>query len=265
MHKSNILRAALAGLFLSLISEATASTIQLSKQSSSSGWNSVFDGGGYQLVSNISNRPGITAAAGGFRLTDGTNDYVLWCLDIGNNLQLPWDYTATDAPWSTGLIEQARLDNITALFQVGYPIVDLASNDQSAGFQLALWELLYETSGQAFDVGSGAWKASSTSGALSFANDLLASLSGPIRQAYKLTFYEAATAGNRRSQSLVGVTPVPLPAGGALLGGGVMALLFLTRRRRSSLAGRGDLSPEGSPITQSTKAARQEIVPMRTR
>ena len=208
-----------------------ASTVTLYKQKASD----TFNGGGRQWVNNISNRPGITALAGGFRLTDGIEDIIAWCLDVSHNLFLPGIYEITNTPFSdtTGTLSAAQIANIENLFEVNYATLDLSNStsgkNQSAGFQLALWELLYETSGT-WAVTGGSWFANSTTSALNYAAAFLANLDGPITQNYQLTFYESTQNG----QNLVSVTPIPIPAAlGMFLA--AMASLIAWRRQKREL------------------------------
>lgn len=214
------------------VTGASATTVTLDKQVTD-----IFGGGGKRSVSGISNRSG-TFLAGGLRLNDGSQDFIAWCLDVQHNLSLPGVYNITDTPFSatTGSLGATRVANIENLFEVVYPSLDLSNstganggNNQSAGFQMALWELVYETSGS-FDVDSGAWSIGSPSAAKTLANGFLAQLGNPIQQSYRLTFYE--TTGN--GQNLVSVAPVPLPAAASLFVAGLAGFAGLRRRSKAA-------------------------------
>ena len=179
------------------------------------------------------------ASAGGFALQGdlhgtGVENFTAWCLDIATRLRLPSTYTTTDTPFAPGLIGATTLANIERLFETGFATLNMSSNSQSAGFQLALWELLYETSGS-FSLSAGNFNASHSNSAIARANALLAGMTGPVTQAYDLTFLQSddtRTQGGHYSQHLVTVSAVPLPAGGVLLLGALGWLAALRRRTK---------------------------------
>lgn len=226
----------------SILAPTSAFAVTLSLQSPPS----VFNGGGHWGVSDISNRPGVTAQAGGFRLTDGVTDFIMWCLDVSHNLStgIPGPYTITPTPYASSvLLSNTQIAQIDSLFEINYSTLDvtggfgLSTGDtESAGFQMALWELVYETVGS-FDVTSGAWSADSDQDVLDFANGILSTLNTGIHTAaYSLVFYESDEGG----QNLVtvipgepGPPPVPIPAAGWLLGTSVLVLYGIARRRKS--------------------------------
>jgi hypothetical protein len=119
------------------------------------------------------------------------------------------------------------------LFSANSVTVDTAT--KSAAFQVALWEIVYETSGT-LDAAVGAFSATSgTAGLIAQANTYLGNLAG--NSAF-LTFFESD--GNPRSQNLVteGVRPVvpevPLPASGLLLVGALAGAGALAMRRKAA-------------------------------
>ncbi len=217
-------------LAIVLASSATAGAVTLDKQNP----NDTFNGGGKAIVSGISNRAG-SFYAGGFRLTDGTDNFVAWCLDIAHNLSLPSTYDVTTTPFTnanTVQLNNSQLSHIENLFEVNYKTLNLTNsatgNIQSAGFQLALWELVYETSSQ-FNAASGIWYATAPKEAIDAANGFLANLGKAITQNYALTFYQSTGS----SQNLVRVDAIPLPAALPMFATGLGVLGFLARRRRA--------------------------------
>lgn len=224
----NILRGALgATAVLSCLAVAAPSeAVTLTKQNAAD----TFDGGGRLSVTLKGGPRDVSALAGGFRVTDGAENFIAWCLDIATNLSLPSDYSTTSTPFlaSIGAFSATVTSNIQKLFDTSYSTLDLDSNKQSGAFQLALWEILYETSGT-FDLTAGTFYQSRTGTAQDhaegLANSFLTGLNGPVTQRYRLTFWESDAGDNeQRSQNLVSVEPVPLPAAAWMLIAGVGAL-----------------------------------------
>ncbi len=218
-----------AVLTVVLASSASAAPVTLSKQNPGD----TFNGGGKAVVSGISNRAG-SFYAGGFRITDGTDNFVAWCLDIAHNLSLPSTYDVTTTPFTnanTVLLNSTQLSRIENLFEVNYKTLDISNtatgNIQSAGFQLALWELVYETNPE-LNAASGIWYATAPAAAIAAANGFLANLGNAITQNYALTFYQSTGS----SQNLVRVDAIPLPAALPMLATGLGLLGYLARRRR---------------------------------
>jgi hypothetical protein len=97
--------------------------------------------------------------------------------------------------------------------------------DQSAAFQIALWDIAFNNglATSTFTATANGTNAATVNGLVS---TYLGNLSGPISE--QLTFLQDPL---NNSQNLVTFTPVPLPAAGWLLLSGISALLVLGRRR----------------------------------
>lgn len=180
-------------------------------------------------------------AAGGFAASGnlhgmGVANFTAWCLDIVTSMKTSSDYITTTTPFQS-LLSPSRMTNILRLFDTGFKTLNLANGADSGGFQLALWELMYENA-PTFDLTSGNFTASSA-GALAKAQSLLAGLTGPVTQSYALTWLQSDDPrgqGNHYSQNLVTASPVPLPAGGLLLVTALAGLAALRRRPARLLA-----------------------------
>ena len=158
-------------------------------------------------------------------------DFLAWCLDLQYALDVntPSPYSITDTPFSNsyGLYagERAR---VQAVFDANYGTLDAGDADQAAGFQLALWEVLYD---EDFNLSTGKFRATAESGILGFADGFLSAADGyGDGRKFKLTFFES-TADPQR-QNLVAASPVPLPASALLLLGGLGGLGGLSALRR---------------------------------
>ncbi len=188
--------------------------------------------------------PSNNVLAGGFNVKVGTDQFIAWCLDILDIISLPSLYSVNNVnPFSTGgnngpLLNPTQRNHIQALFDSGYKtflnaISGGANNSQSAGFQLALWEIVNETAGS-YSLTDGNFtaannnndrKAANTAANLYLAN--MAAYKGP--KVFNVTYLQAATANN---QNLVTVSPVPLPAAGLLLLAGIGGLVAARKLRR---------------------------------
>lgn len=187
---------------------------------------------------NVSGTP--TVSAGGFSVKDASDRFIAWCLDTLKNLELGTEYTLNNLnPFTTGpSLSTQQKDDIQDLFNFGYDTflgsidpddngVGSANNNQSAGFQVALWEIVNETGGT-YDAGVGnptTGFRTTDSTIAGIANDYLA-LIDPLSSTYtgiignnglgyRVSYLEST--GDPTRQNLVTVSPVPLPAAGVLM------------------------------------------------
>ena len=160
-------------------------------------------------------------------LGDANGRFVAWCLDLSQWLS-GGNFDITTSPFSnTFTINIARVQSV---FDANYASLTLSNATQAAGFQVALWNAIYDgdwlAGSGAFAVAAGGVQAQAD------AYLLAASLfSGP--STYDLTFLENTDPNLRIGQNLVTATPVPVPAAGLLL---LAALggLGLVRRRKTA-------------------------------
>ena len=231
--------AVLAGVTaLSLMAPAAlATTVSLTYQGASAG----ADAKSVTIIAVPVAYPGAgdwprSVGAYGFNMLDGSGvlgSFVAWCLDLGSFLAKAGDggqdYTITSDPFSNSYgLSPAERARIQTVFDANYASVDLANGNQVAGFQLALWEMLYDGDGS---LGTGSFMATASAAITGLANGYLAAAAGwDGGKLYAMTFLESAGATKR--QNLVTVTPaaVPVPAAGGML---LLALGGLAAMRRA--------------------------------
>jgi hypothetical protein len=185
---------------------------------------------------------GTGAGAYGFNMKDVTpsgsilGDFVAWCLDIEHHLGTKGNhaYEITSTPFTNSYgLDAAQKARVQSVFDANYAFVDLASNTQAAGFQVALWNALYDTDASAgtgdFSIygGKQAWLDIVTA-----ADAYLAAAQGFAgKRVWNLTFLQSN--GDPVRQNLVTVAPVPVPAAAGMLLLALGGLAAAGRRRRS--------------------------------
>lgn len=176
-----------------------------------------------------------SVGAFGFTMSDGSGvlgDFVAWCLDLGRFLattaQGAQDYTITATPFSNAFgLDAAERARVQDVFDANYATLDLGNGIQVAGFQLALWDALYDGDGS---LASGLFQASASTAITNAADGFMAAAAAwDDGRRFNMTFLESS--GDPQRQALVTVAPIPLPAGGFLLLTGVGGLVVLRRRK----------------------------------
>lgn len=188
----------------------------------------------------------VTVWAGAFTMTntaDAFDQFLAFCLDITSAIVNPGYYKETDTPFA-GQDISGRIADLQRLFDTGYQIVldaidGVAGNKNvlAAAFQVSAWEILYETGD--YNVSDGAFRISNASAVVTAANGFLNNLGGEASGSWDLTFLQKTDKhGNpaAKGQNLVTAapSPIPLPAAGWLLLGGLAALGTAARRRRAA-------------------------------
>lgn len=165
------------------------------------------------------------------QVSDIAETIVGFCVDPfqwANKTPTIYDRSALDASDFFSGNGVSRLINAQKLYDNAY--AGLSSNEQTAGFHLALWEIFHDD----LNTSTGIIRATngSNAGMLSIANTFLAELNGwRTKNLYDLTFYKS----NRYQDFLVATekpATVPLPAALPLLASGLLG--FSTMRRRKT-------------------------------
>ena len=212
---------------------ASAVTVEVNSQHSSifgdeNGQNRWFVGSSLQVgTQSISN-----AAVGAFRLTAPTMDgsfasFLAFCLEPLKPLHMPNTYTIGSL-FSDQITQDLQALAAGAMHQV-------VDSQSAAAFQMAAWEITTETG--AYDIDDGFFQVTGTSTASNGAellaqgwldNVSLQNWAAPP-SAQQFTILNAPGV----QDLLTNVAPVPIPAAGLLMLGGLAGLGGLSARRRA--------------------------------
>jgi hypothetical protein len=173
--------------------------------------------------------------AGLFHLTgdNGVGDFVAFCVDLAQYLHDPTEYTVQSSWFSSEVVT-----NVDKLFNTvlgGSTIASVIDTSlEAAGFQVALWEILYDTpasgAGDMYDLASGSFSVSGNAAAKLQAESYLDGIPGAAMGGYDYTWFYS---GTKQDVLTATPTPIPVPAAGLLMLGGLGGLAALRRRRKA--------------------------------
>lgn len=212
---------------------ASAATVDVGRQNAGSDYGA--PGERYVELAKINfkgHNTGVTPGVLRLQELASGNKFAAFCVDLATSLNIP----ATYDKLTGSLFSDSITDNISRLVNAYFPTV--SSTAQGAGLQLAIWEVIYDDGN--LDLSTGDFKVTQASvGALSYATQYLTGLAAlPTTGRYNVTFYQGdgsqSTGGVGDSQDVIGVSPIPLPAGVLLLGGALAGLGVVGAKRRKT-------------------------------
>lgn len=193
-----------------------------------------FNGFEYGSRPISTTNPSVSALAGEFNMTnaDTGESFLAYCIDLLTSISFGNSYSYDFFDPDTRLPGSDIVSNLQALYSGNYAGVD--TRNESVAFQMAIWEIAYETDASAgLNVGTGSFGVSSNSTETNtLANQYLGNLDFSSEK-YLLTFWDGE-AGRRHGQDLVSAQPIPLPASAFLLLGGLGGLAAMRNRRKKA-------------------------------
>ncbi len=169
-----------------------------------------------------------TVNAGGFAtILNGSPSFVTYCVDLYQTIAFGTLYPEYGAPGTTHVFANNRAYADLGRLYANAGVVD--TSVEEAAFQIAVWEIAYETTAGAYSLASGAASFSGgtadSSGALGLAASWLGGLGNGAGRS--INVIESAA-----HQDVI-FSPVPEPSTYMLMLAGLMATVEISRRKRT--------------------------------
>jgi len=180
---------------------------------------------GFSLVAPNAVASGTVNAGGFATILNGNPSFVSYCVDLYQHIAFGTLYPEYTAPGTTHLFANNRAYADLGRLYANAGVVD--SSVEEAAFQIAVWEIAYETTPGAYALGSGAASfsgGSAAGGALGLAATWLAGLGNGAGRS--INVLESAD-----HQDVI-FAPVPEPSSYMLMLAGLMATVEISRRKR---------------------------------
>jgi hypothetical protein len=236
------LGAALAAVLL-VAQPVMANTIELNSFWAGSGSASInFQGTNYHNGATVSVIEG--GGSGGFRTNDltidpgRTNSFQSWCVDIFHSFSFAIS-TVDVLKSATSVFGTAKADALGRLYGVAGSTVASHSTSaaNSSAFQMAVWEIVNETTGNLYNIGTGALKVSGTgSGVAQGWLDTVNGTTGNGGYTANIWSVTGQGASGWGAQDVAVFAPIPEPEMYLMMMAGLGLMGFVARRRQQALA-----------------------------
>ena len=168
-----------------------------------------------------------TVSAGGFAtILNGSPSFVTYCVDLYQHISFGTLYSDYTAPGSTHVFANNRAYADLGRLYASAGVVD--TSIEEAAFQIAVWEIAYETTPGAYALGSGAASfsgGSAAGGALGLASTWLSGLGNDAGRSISVI-------ESTEHQDVI-FAPVPEPSSYMLMLAGLLATVEISRRKRT--------------------------------
>ena len=193
-------------------SQALADTVNLSN------WTN-----GYANVSvhNSTDNHSYSGAAGGFSGTLNGNAFQTYCVDLYQTFNWNTNYSNYGAVALPGTIAQ----DLGRLYTSH--LADVNNGDTAAAFQVAAWEIMYETGGAGYSLSAGNFTENGNATVHGIAQGYLDTLGSS-------SVYTVQKLASPTNQDFILTSAVPEPSSYAMLGAGLGLLGFMARRKQRS-------------------------------
>ncbi|ABD55603.1 VPLPA-CTERM sorting domain-containing protein [Jannaschia sp. CCS1] len=221
------LSAALVAVALTAAAPATATPVNLDFQGSAAGGSQVAGGPFNTATTEVGN-------------PSAMESFIAWCIEItqfvGDGVyERTTDFADTGPAVGGNSGPGVSFDEQQSLSQLfTQNIGSIGTSEVNTAFQMAIWEIIYDSSDASnYDLSAGNYdtgdSGNPSTASILLADSMLMNLSGPA--AYNITYY---TSGNRQDLITGQLAPVPLPAGVVLLLGGLGAFGVMRRRQKTA-------------------------------
>jgi len=180
---------------------------------------------GFSLVAPNAVASGTVNAGGFATILNGGPSFVSYCVDLYQHIAFGTPYPEYTAPGTTHIFANNRAYADLGRLYANAGVVD--TSIEEAAFQIAVWEIAYETTPGAYALGSGAASfsgGSAAGGALGLASTWLTGLGNGAGRS--ISVIESAD-----HQDVI-FAPVPEPSTYMLMLAGLLATVEISRRKR---------------------------------
>jgi len=183
---------------------------------------------GFSLVAPNAVASGTVNAGGFATILNGNPSFVSYCVDLYQHIAFGTVYPEYTAPGTTHVFANDRAYGDLGRLYAHAGVVD--TSVEEAAFQIAVWEIAYETAPGDYALGSGAASfsgGSAAGGALDLAATWLAGLGDGAGRS--ISVIESA-----EHQDVI-FAPVPEPSTYMLMLAGLLATVEISRRKRKNV------------------------------